>query len=121
LQGEEGDPDKIFAKMQDIRKKRRESQPIGEKTGGSTFANPESDPKGRKTWELIEAAGCRGMKIGQAKVSERHCNFLINTGHATATDIEKLGEEVRRRVRDKFGVDLRWEIKRLGIDLKSEL
>jgi len=116
LQGEEGDPDAIYARMQDIRKKRRASQPIGEKTGGSTFANPENDPEGRKAWQLIEAAGCRGLKIGQAKVSERHCNFIINTGFATSADIERLGEEVQKRVRDKFGIDLRWEVKRLGIE-----
>ncbi|MFA5040393.1 MAG: UDP-N-acetylmuramate dehydrogenase [Bdellovibrionales bacterium] len=119
LQGEEGDPDVILSRMQEIQKKRRESQPIGEKTCGSTFANPDNDPEGRKSWQLIEAAGCRGMKIGQAKVSEKHCNFLINTGHATAADIEKLGEEVRLRVRDKFGIELRWEIKRLGVEKKA--
>ncbi len=116
LQGEEGDPEEIKARMQEIQKKRRASQPTGEKTGGSTFANPENDPEGRKAWQLIEGAGCRGMKIGQAKVSEKHANFLINTGFATAADIEKLGEEVRRRVKDKYGVDLRWEIKRLGVE-----
>ncbi|MDD4616070.1 MAG: UDP-N-acetylmuramate dehydrogenase [Alphaproteobacteria bacterium] len=116
LQGEEGDPEEIKKRMQEIQQKRRASQPIGEKTGGSTFANPENDPEGRKAWQLIEGAGCRGMKIGQAKVSEKHANFLINTGFATASDIEKLGEEVRRRVKDKYGIDLRWEIKRLGVE-----
>ena len=116
LQGEEGDPDEILKRMREIQVKRRATQPIGEKTCGSTFANPEDDPEGRKSWQLIEAAGCRGLKIGQAKVSERHCNFLINTGHATAADIEKLGEEVRRQVRDKFNIELRWEIKRLGVE-----
>jgi UDP-N-acetylmuramate dehydrogenase len=119
LEGEEGDPDVIASRMKEIQQTRRATQPIGEKTCGSTFANSDKDFQGRKTWQLIEAAGCRGLKIGQAKVSERHCNFLINTGHATAADIEKLGEEVRRRVRDKFKVDLRWEIKRLGIEKKS--
>ncbi|MFA4994800.1 MAG: UDP-N-acetylmuramate dehydrogenase [Bdellovibrionales bacterium] len=116
LQGEEGDPDVISERMREIQKSRRATQPIGEKTCGSTFANPENDPQGRKVWQLIEEAGCRGLKIGQAKVSEKHCNFLINTGHATAADIEKLGEEVRRRVRDKFKIELRWEIKRLGVE-----
>jgi UDP-N-acetylmuramate dehydrogenase len=116
LQGAEGDPDEIMKRMKEILAKRRASQPVGEKTGGSTFANPEDDPQKRKSWELIEGAGCRGLKIGQAKVSEKHANFLINTGFATAADIEKLGEEVRRRVRDKFGVELRWEIKRLGVE-----
>lgn len=116
LQAEPQDPEIILARMKDIQAKRRASQPIGEKTGGSTFANPDDDPKGRKSWELIEAAGCRGLKVGQAKVSEKHCNFLINTGYATAEEIECLGEEVRRRVRSKFGIDLRWEIKRIGIE-----
>lgn len=115
LVGEEGDPKAIYERMKDIRKKRRESQPVGEKTAGSTFANPENDPEKRKSWQLIEAAGCRGLKIGQAKVSEKHCNFLINTGFATAADIELLGEEVRRRVREKFGIELRWEVKRIGV------
>ncbi len=119
LQGTESDPDVILDRMREIQKSRRDTQPIGEKTCGSTFANPENDLQGRKVWKLIEDAGCRGLKIGQAKVSEKHCNFLINTGHATAADIEKLGEEVRKRVRDKFGIELRWEIKRLGIEKKS--
>ncbi len=115
LQGDEGDPEAIAHRIQEIQKARTESQPIGERTGGSTFANPENDPQGRKSWQLIEAAGCRGLKIGQAKVSERHCNFVINTGHATAAEIEHLGEEVRRRVLENSGVDLRWEIKRIGV------
>ncbi|MDD3029434.1 MAG: UDP-N-acetylmuramate dehydrogenase [Alphaproteobacteria bacterium] len=119
LVGEAGDPDIIAAHMREIQKSKHETQPIGEKTGGSTFANPENDPKGRKAWQLIEEAGCRGMKIGQAKVSEKHCNFLINTGYATAEDLEKLGEEVRRRVFEKFGIELRWEIKRIGVAKKS--
>jgi UDP-N-acetylmuramate dehydrogenase len=115
LQGEQGDGPSIAKKMQDIQKQRAETQPIREKTGGSTFANPEKDPQKRKAWQLIEAAGCKGLKIGQAKVSEKHCNFLINTGRATADDIEKLGEEVRNRVRSRFGIDLRWEIQRIGV------
>jgi UDP-N-acetylmuramate dehydrogenase len=115
FQGGEDDPAAILHRMSEIQRSRSESQPIREKTGGSTFANPDNDPEKRKSWQLIDAAGCRGLKIGHAQVSEKHCNFLINTGNATAHDIEKLGEEVRKRVKDKFGVDLRWEIKRLGV------
>ena len=115
LQGEEGIPAAILEKMQNIQKSRLATQPIRDKTGGSTFANPDNDPQKRKSWQLIEAAGCRGLKMGQAKVSEKHANFLINTGHATAAEIEALGEEVRKRVQNKFGIDLRWEIKRIGI------
>jgi UDP-N-acetylmuramate dehydrogenase len=85
------------------------------RTGGSTFVNPSvPEAKGRKAWELVEAAGCRGLRIGGAMVSEQHCNFLINTGDATAADIEALGEEVRRRVREDTGVCLEWEIRRIG-------
>lgn len=80
------------------------------RTGGSTFKNPE----GHKAWELIEQAGCRGLTIGGAQVSEKHCNFLINTGNATAADLETLGEEIIKRVRDKSGITLEWEIKRMG-------
>ena len=90
---------------------REAAQPIKERTGGSTFKNPE----GGKAWQLIDAAGCRGLRVGGAQVSEMHCNFLINTGGATAADVEGLGEEVRRRVKDHSGVELHWEIKRLGI------
>jgi UDP-N-acetylmuramate dehydrogenase len=115
FEGEPDDPAAIQKRMQDIQKKRAETQPTHDKTGGSTFANPEDDPEGRKAWQLIEAAGCRRLKMGKAKVSEKHCNFLINTGLATAADIEKLGEEVRRRVKEKFGIDLRWEIRRIGV------
>lgn len=117
LQGDQGDPHEIQNVMNEIQKSRSDSQPIREKTGGSTFANPDHDPQKRKSWQLIEAAGCRGLKIGQAKVSEKHCNFLINTGHATAAEIEHLGEEVHRRVRDFSGIDLRWEIRRIGVPL----
>ncbi|HUO93097.1 MAG TPA: UDP-N-acetylmuramate dehydrogenase, partial [Rhizomicrobium sp.] len=81
------------------------------RTGGSTFKNPE----GHKAWQLIDQAGCRGLRIGGAQVSEKHCNFLINTGDATATDIEALGEEVRARVKAKSGIELEWEIKRVGV------
>jgi UDP-N-acetylmuramate dehydrogenase len=115
LRGTKGDPAQIQERMQFIQQSRIASQPIREKTGGSTFANPADDPEGRKSWQLIEAAGCRGLRVGGAQMSEKHCNFLINTGNATAADIEALGEEVRRRVQDKFGIALRWEIKRIGI------
>ena len=115
LYGKTGDPAQIQERMQVIQRSRAASQPIREKTGGSTFANPDDDPKQRKSWQLIEAAGCRGLKIGAAQVSEKHCNFLINTGNASATDIETLGELVRKRVLDKFGIALRWEIKRIGV------
>jgi UDP-N-acetylmuramate dehydrogenase len=114
LQGERGQSQIIQKRMTDIQTSRAASQPIREKTGGSTFANPV-DPEGRKSWQLIEGAGCRGLKMGPAMVSDKHCNFLINTGSASAADIENLGEEVRRRVYEKYGVKLRWEIKRLGV------
>jgi UDP-N-acetylmuramate dehydrogenase len=110
-QGRPGDPAAIIAEMDRITAAREASQPIKEKTGGSTFKNPE----GAKAWQLIDAAGCRGLVVGDAQVSEMHCNFLINRGHATAADIETLGEEVRRRVRETSGVDLHWEIKRIGV------
>jgi UDP-N-acetylmuramate dehydrogenase len=101
----------IAARMADIRSAREASQPIRARTGGSTFRNPD----GMKAWELIDATGCRGLTRGGAMVSEKHCNFLINTGGATAADIEGLGEEVRRRVRAATGVTLEWEIKRIGV------
>jgi UDP-N-acetylmuramate dehydrogenase len=101
--------------MDEIQQARAGSQPLRTRTGGSTFANP-SDPRagGRKAWELIDAAGCRGLARGGAMVSEKHCNFLINSGTASAADLESLGEEVRARVADKFGVMLEWEIRRIG-------
>ena len=105
----------IAAKMADIRSAREASQPVRARTGGSTFRNPDSMPGGMKAWELIDAAGCRGLTRGGAKVSEKHCNFLINTGSATAADIEALGEEVRRRVQAATGVALHWEIRRIGV------
>jgi UDP-N-acetylmuramate dehydrogenase len=114
LDGASDARDAIRERMATIRQKREESQPIRTRTGGSTFANPR-DGSGRKAWELIDRAGCRGLTIGGAQVSEKHTNFLINTGTATAADLEALGEEVRRRVRDKFGVELEWEIRRIGI------
>jgi len=97
--------------MDEIGARRAASQPVRARTGGSTFANPA----GVKAWELIDKAGCRGLMIGGAQVSEQHCNFLINTGAATAADLEALGEEVRRRVRASAGIDLQWEIKRIGV------
>jgi UDP-N-acetylmuramate dehydrogenase len=90
---------------------RNDTQPVRSRTGGSTFKNPPD----RRAWQLIDEAGCRGLAIGNAMVSEKHCNFLINTGNATAEELENLGEEVRPRVRAHSGVDLQWEIKRVGI------
>ncbi len=106
-----GDPAAIAARMAEIKAAREDSQPTRARTGGSTFANPE----GHKAWQLIDAAGCRGLTVGGAQMSEKHCNFMINTGDATAADLETLGEDVRRRVQDTSGIDLRWEIKRIGI------
>jgi UDP-N-acetylmuramate dehydrogenase len=111
FQARPGDPDAIAQAMQAIRDAREETQPRRVRTGGSTFANPE----GHKAWKLIDAAGCRGLRIGDAMVSELHCNFLLNVGEASAHDIERLGEEVRRRVFETSGVRLRWEIKKLGV------
>jgi UDP-N-acetylmuramate dehydrogenase len=110
FQGRRGDPQAIKAEMERIAAEREASQPIRAKTGGSTFKNPP----GHKAWALIEAAGCRGLRLGDAEVSTMHCNFLINRGAASAADIEALGEEVRRRVKAASGVELEWEIKRLG-------
>jgi UDP-N-acetylmuramate dehydrogenase len=117
LRATTGAPATIAARMADIRASRAASQPIRARTGGSTFRNPPA----MKAWELIDAAGCRGLKRGGAVVSEKHCNFLINVGNATAADIEGLGEEVRRRVSAASGVNLQWEIKRIGVPaLKPE-
>jgi UDP-N-acetylmuramate dehydrogenase len=113
FQGRPGEPGAIEAEMERITRTRETSQPIREKTGGSTFKNPP----GMKAWELIDKAGCRGLRLGGAQVSTMHCNFLINTGAATAADLEALGEEVRRRVRETSGVSLEWEIKRIGVPL----
>src|SRR5215813_11055810 len=109
--GRPGDPAAIAAEMDKITESREATQPIKSRTGGSTFKNPP----GRKAWQLIDAAGCRGLKVGDAQVSEMHCNFLINLGGASAADIESLGESVRRRVRETSGVELEWEIKRIGV------
>jgi UDP-N-acetylmuramate dehydrogenase len=111
FQGAPGDPAEITAEMEKITESREATQPIKSRTGGSTFKNPP----GHKAWQLIDAAGCRGLKVGDAQVSEMHCNFLINLGSATAADIETLGETVRRRVKENSGVELEWEIKRIGV------
>jgi UDP-N-acetylmuramate dehydrogenase len=111
FEGSAGDRAAIAAEMDEITSKRETTQPVKSRTGGSTFKNPP----GHKAWQLIDAAGCRGLIVGGAQVSELHCNFLINLGNATAADIERLGEEVRRRVKDKSGVTLEWEIKRIGM------
>ena len=110
FQGRPGETAAIEAEMERITRAREASQPIREKTGGSTFKNPP----GRKAWELIDKAGCRGLRLGGAEVSPMHCNFLINLGPATAADLEALGEEVRRRVLETSGVALEWEIRRIG-------
>lgn len=117
LQGTPDDRESIANRMERIQAKREESQPIRTRTGGSTFANP----KNNHAWKLVDEAGCRGFRVGDAMVSEQHCNFLVNTGNATAADIESLGEEVRRRVFENSGVELRWEIRRLGVPLGNKL
>jgi UDP-N-acetylmuramate dehydrogenase len=111
FEGTRDDPAAIRLRMEDLSANREASQPIKSKTGGSTFKNPP----GHKAWQLIDEAGCRGLKIGGAQVSEKHTNFLINIGDATASDLEALGEEVRKRVREKSGMTLEWEIKRVGV------
>ena len=115
FQGAAGDRAAIAAEMNKITEAREATQPIKSRTGGSTFKNPP----GQKAWQLIDAAGCRGLIIGGAQVSELHCNFLINLGDATATEIETLGETIRKRVKQSSGVDLEWEIKRLGSPAQS--
>jgi UDP-N-acetylmuramate dehydrogenase len=110
LRGRRGEAAEIIARMDEIKAAREASQPIRARTGGSTFANPPDD----HAWRLIDAAGCRGLTRGGAMVSEKHTNFLINTGNASAADIEGLGEEVRRRVHGEFGIVLEWEIRRVG-------
>ena len=110
FRGRAGDPDAIQTEMDRISASREASQPLRSKTGGSTFKNPD----GHKAWQLVDDAGCRGLQIGGAQVSEKHTNFLINTGDATSADIEALGDEVRARVKAKSGIDLQWEIQRVG-------
>jgi len=112
FRGTPGDPQAIGAEMDAIARAREESQPLRSRTGGSTFKNPA----GHKAWALVDAAGCRGFRIGGAQVSEKHCNFLLNLGSASSAEIEALGEEVRRRVEEKTHIKLEWEIQRVGRD-----
>lgn len=116
FEGTRDDPAAISQRIEALKAQREKTQPIREKTGGSTFANPDppGTPNQRRAWKLIDEAGMRGHRRGGAQVSEMHCNFLINSGDATAADIEGLGEDVRAAVRAKSGVELRWEIKRIG-------
>jgi len=111
FRGHPGDPAAIQVEMDRIAAAREESQPLRSRTGGSTFKNPE----GHKAWQLVDEAGCRGLRKGEAQVSEKHCNFLLNLGDATSADIEGLGEEVREKVKAKSGVMLEWEIQRVGV------
>jgi UDP-N-acetylmuramate dehydrogenase len=112
FRGTPGDREAIGAEMDAIARAREESQPLRSRTGGSTFKNPP----GHKAWALIDAAGCRGLRRGDAQVSEKHCNFLLNLGSATSAEIEALGEEVRRRVEEKSHIILEWEIQRVGVE-----
>jgi UDP-N-acetylmuramate dehydrogenase len=112
FRGKAASPEAIRVRMNEVQAHREAAQPIREKTGGSTFKNPP----GHSAWKLIDAAGCRGLRLGGAQVSEMHCNFLINTGEATGSDIEALGETVRARVKEMSGIELHWEIKRVGIE-----
>ncbi|ADM09999.1 UDP-N-acetylenolpyruvoylglucosamine reductase [Parvularcula bermudensis HTCC2503] len=115
FEGQEGDPARIEARMADIMAKREATQPIKSRTGGSTFKNPDpSRSEGRSSWQLIDAIGARGRVVGDAQMSDLHANFMINRGAATAADLEALGEGIRRDVKDRFGVELEWEIKRVG-------
>jgi UDP-N-acetylmuramate dehydrogenase len=114
FRGQPAASEAIRARMAEVQAHRETAQPIREKTGGSTFKNPP----GHSAWKLVDAAGCRGLKLGGAQVSEMHCNFLINTGNATGRDIEMLGETVRERVKAASGIELQWEIKRVGIEQK---
>lgn len=116
LKGITGNADEITKRIREIRAEREDTQPVQSRTGGSTFANPPE----AKAWELIDRAGCRGLIRGGAMISEKHCNFLINTGNATASDIEGLGDEARRRVRDVTGIPLTWEIRRVGVAATDE-
>ena len=110
LRGTPGDPAQIAARMRQIQEEREASQPIRSRTGGSTFRNPQ----GHKAWQLVDEAGCRGLRVGDAEMSQKHCNFIINHGNASAADLEQLGDEVRARVKAHSGVELTWEIKRIG-------
>ncbi|HZR71649.1 UDP-N-acetylmuramate dehydrogenase [Bradyrhizobium sp.] len=113
FKGKPATAEAIRARMNEVQAHREAAQPVREKTGGSTFKNPPN----HSAWKLVDAAGCRGLRVGGAQVSEMHCNFLINTGEATAADIETLGETVRTRVKENSGIELQWEIKRIGISL----
>ena len=115
FKGRKDSPEAITARMDAITARREDSQPIREKTGGSTFKNPDQvQSAGRGAWQVIDAAGGRGFAVGGAQMSEKHCNFMINTGHASAADLETLGETIREKVKASEGVDLQWEIKRIG-------
>lgn len=116
------DPKTLHEEIRAHQARRAETQPIKDKTSGSTFANPDppGTPDQRSAWKLIDQSGCRGLKVGGAQVSEKHCNFLINTGEATADDLETLGETVRARVLEETGVDLRWEVRRIGRRLPND-
>ena len=111
MTGAWGNSADIARAMELVQEAREDTQPIRTRTGGSTYKNPN----GQKAWQLIDQAGCRGLRLGNAQVSEKHCNFLVNLGGATAADIEGLGEEVRRRVREATGVELEWELERIGV------
>jgi UDP-N-acetylmuramate dehydrogenase len=116
FEGAKDEPAAVKARMEALVEEREATQPVRARTGGSTFKNPP----GHKAWQLIDEAGCRGLMHGAAQVSEKHCNFLINAGEATAADIEALGEEVRARVKAKSGIALEWEIKRVGVAPRVE-
>lgn len=121
FEGQREDKDVVRARLKEIKERRRDTQPIAERTGGSTFANPTAEelsaaglPEGTRAWQLVERVGGRGLKIGGAMMSEKHCNFMINTGTATAADLEDLGDELISRVKNLLGVTLHWEIRRIG-------
>ncbi|NNC36795.1 MAG: UDP-N-acetylmuramate dehydrogenase [Hyphomonadaceae bacterium] len=116
FKGRPAEPDAVLARMKEITETREKSQPIREKTGGSTFKNPDSEKsKGRGAWQLVDAVGGRGFKVGGAQMSEKHCNFMINTGEATAADLEVLGDTIRDKVLKQENVELHWEIRRIGV------
>lgn len=125
VRGEAGDAVAIKAHMDDIKARREASQPIRERTGGSTFANPGRDEPSLQeqnlgsAWQVVDQSGCRGLMVGDAQMSEKHANFMINTGNASAADLEALGELVREKAKEKTGIELRWEIKRIGQKLDS--
>ncbi len=122
LRGRPDEADAIARRIAEVQQSRSDSQPIRSRTGGSTFKNPPPDQSGGlKAWQLIDKAGCRGLRRGGAQVSEQHCNFLINTGTATAADLEELGEDVRDRVERDSGVRLEWEIRRIGVPANGDL